>query len=392
MQSFYGSFSQAERASASTVRDDDHRMLTITGSTKMSEVSNGVVITKLPKQPNTKGLDGMSFESWLLAIDPTGGLQIYLQSLTESYDTVRQIVRTYSVSLGSPAETFALDPQIFEDLGVDRSDHQQLFRQWFLEACGVGNESGPIPEGLPDNGIQPNGYDIASGAEVYSSAPKTSIVAQSPGKGSSMSTSGDLHNLTFKDWLMRIDCSGSMASYCEVLQENYDTVAQIVKTYSLPSKGGPLFDVQFFEDVAVISQAHQSAFLEWFARECGVDVSHAMPDVQTHSLKRRDQHLQPIDQITEQGAQMQSEELRSFDTAEPSQSTAAEAPADVAAWLATHHLQQYAINLGDAGYDELAVFRMLRPNEIEEMLDAVQVIKPGHRVKFRRAVEALQAG
>lgn len=59
-------------------------------------------------------------------------------------------------------------------------------------------------------------------------------------------------------------------------------------------------------------------------------------------------------------------------------------------WLSSQGLEAYAERLFDNGYDELSIFLQLRAPELEEMLEMASV-KAGHRVKFRRAVEALQA-
>jgi len=87
----------------------------------------------------------------------------------------------------------------------------------------------------------------------------------------------DLRALTFEAWLSRIDCTGSLSAYLPVLEENYDTVAQIVKTYASSDRAPPrindavvartaALDPQFFEDMHVIQAQHQSLFGRWFER------------------------------------------------------------------------------------------------------------------------------
>lgn len=57
-------------------------------------------------------------------------------------------------------------------------------------------------------------------------------------------------------------------------------------------------------------------------------------------------------------------------------------------WLASHGLGVYTESLLDAGYDDVLIFSAMRQEELAEMCELVQV-KPGHRVRFRRAIEAL---
>jgi len=64
--------------------------------------------------------------------------------------------------------------------------------------------------------------------------------------------------------------------------------------------------------------------------------------------------------------------------------------ADLQTWLEGNGLGAYTAALLEAGYDDVDTFRQMRPEDLAEMCDIAQV-KPGHRVRFRRAVEALSA-
>merc|ERR1712150_185601 len=137
-----------------------------------------------------------------------------------------------------------------------------------------------------------------------------------------------------------------LLDYLGTLEDSFDTVAQITRTYVVESgsNGGKELDGQFFEDISVSSQRHQGLFRAWFEVACGV-------------------------------------------RKEGSGGSAA-----VASWLQTHGLEEYVEHLEAAGYDELPLLADLHGEELAEMLDAVGLSKPGHRAKFRRAVEALRDG
>ncbi|CAL1131286.1 unnamed protein product [Cladocopium goreaui] len=80
-------------------------------------------------------LKHLSFSDWLASVDVSLDLQQYLPCIQESYDTVSQIVATYTVENGSHEKT--LDPQLFEDFAVDVAAHRAAFRSWFVRFCGV---------------------------------------------------------------------------------------------------------------------------------------------------------------------------------------------------------------------------------------------------------------
>eukprot|EP00928_Gymnodinium_smaydae_P071103 TRINITY_DN5477_c0_g2_i1.p1 TRINITY_DN5477_c0_g2~~TRINITY_DN5477_c0_g2_i1.p1 ORF type:complete len:725 (-),score=115.44 TRINITY_DN5477_c0_g2_i1:634-2808(-) len=65
--------------------------------------------------------------------------------------------------------------------------------------------------------------------------------------------------------------------------------------------------------------------------------------------------------------------------------------AAVEAWMRQHGLGEYAAGLERGGYDDLSLLAQLSEREMEEMLDVSQVVKPGHRVKFKHALRALMS-
>jgi len=56
-------------------------------------------------------------------------------------------------------------------------------------------------------------------------------------------------------------------------------------------------------------------------------------------------------------------------------------------WLEKHGLGGYYAALMSQGYDDVSIFVTMSPREIEGMFDAAAVL-PGHRIKFRQAVQA----
>lgn len=94
--------------------------------------------TDLPKESlweRPSDLGEMPFEDWLVWIDASGELLCYLPTVQESYDTVAQIAQTYT-SVDKATKQKVLDPLLFEDLAITEA-HRPLFKQWFVEVCGV---------------------------------------------------------------------------------------------------------------------------------------------------------------------------------------------------------------------------------------------------------------
>eukprot|EP00927_Polykrikos_kofoidii_P016245 TRINITY_DN17321_c0_g1_i1.p1 TRINITY_DN17321_c0_g1~~TRINITY_DN17321_c0_g1_i1.p1 ORF type:complete len:1699 (-),score=318.54 TRINITY_DN17321_c0_g1_i1:1384-6480(-) len=97
----------------------------------------------------------------------------------------------------------------------------------------------------------------------------------------------------FKTWLLTVDKTGGLLVYCDALEEHYDTPAQVVRTYAIPSpstsrvaraaalaKGsgdsvcggdnstgrGQAIDTQFFKDICITDEQHQALFERWFSQ------------------------------------------------------------------------------------------------------------------------------
>jgi len=66
-----------------------------------------------------------AFASWLLDVDHSGSLSVYAETLEESYDTIDQILRLYTLEEGG------LDTTFFDDARVSDLTHQQHFSDWF---------------------------------------------------------------------------------------------------------------------------------------------------------------------------------------------------------------------------------------------------------------------
>ncbi|OLQ12667.1 Catechol O-methyltransferase [Symbiodinium microadriaticum] len=104
----------------------------------------------------------LSFSDWLASMDPGMALQRYLPAIQESYDTVSQITTTYTTASAAEPDLKCLDEQMFEDFGIEESEHRALFRSWFVRFCGVrpadaDGEEDPAtphfgPEGSPCKG------------------------------------------------------------------------------------------------------------------------------------------------------------------------------------------------------------------------------------------------
>lgn len=80
----------------------------------------------------------------------------------------------------------------------------------------------------------------------------------------------DLRTCSFSDWLASVAPTESLMQYVSVLEENYDTVAQITRTYVVEGRGGKELNTQFFDDVRVVDPGHRRLFHKWFESVCGV--------------------------------------------------------------------------------------------------------------------------
>lgn len=266
----------------------------------------------------------------------------YADVLEERYDSVAQIVKAYALPTSSGK---TLDPLFFEDMPITKND-RQAFQQWFVRECGL-----RIVDTLA--------YDTeripASRLSAVPMEADRTVVKQSTGSAELR----DFRTMSSEEWLLDVSPDGAVLGYKSTLDDCYDTVAQVVRTYVAagPKNGrdAKTLDPQFFADLEINTEQHQRLFRRWFFEQCGAGDPSA-PDAALHSTK-----------------------------------ASSSSSSRVAVWLANNGLEDYVEALEHAGYDDLKLLADLRPNEVEEMLDIASVMKPGHRAKFRRAVEDIKA-
>lgn len=68
-----------------------------------------------------------------------------------------------------------------------------------------------------------------------------------------------------REWLSEID--RSFDQYFKTIEENYDTVDQIVRLYTVEGQNGKSLDPLFFDDNKVTSEAHRLLFKNWFGKK-----------------------------------------------------------------------------------------------------------------------------
>lgn len=69
-----------------------------------------------------------------------------------------------------------------------------------------------------------------------------------------------------REWLRSIDPSGALDFYSHALR-SYSSPQEVISSYTVPSRRGPSFDQQFFEDFRVSDPRHQRIFQRWFDTE-----------------------------------------------------------------------------------------------------------------------------
>lgn len=76
------------------------------------------------------------------------------------------------------------------------------------------------------------------------------------------------------EWLREVDPGGCLLKYLRLLEENYDSVEQVMDVYvQADALGVGVLDPQFFEDTRVEDTQHQQLFACWFATEFGAQSS-----------------------------------------------------------------------------------------------------------------------
>lgn len=281
----------------------------------------------------------LSFERWLAGLDASGALMRFHATLEENYDTVSQIAKTYVLSDGS------FDVQFYDDVGATVQSERDLFRDALLYAmqgelgslAGAGASWGSTSGGHMANGVAGRGEPLrsyaTSSASGYGAAAHSNGCAPVPAAAS---------------------------AYGAAAQGN--GYAPGPAAASGPQRQG---DVQV--------PARESASLDWSHKERGArDLAGSFGG---------------------SAAEHQRESCAGAAAAAPAAVGAAcpSSLSSIADWLDAYGLGAYRAALEDAGYDDLPLLRKLRAAELDEMLEAV-VAKPGHRAKFRHAVEALREG
>ena len=79
----------------------------------------------------------------------------------------------------------------------------------------------------------------------------------------------ECRRLGFCDWLLEVDCDDSLSPLLPALEDNNDSVDQILNLYVLPSGEAWIFDRQFFRDASIQDESQIRLFEAWFAKRCG---------------------------------------------------------------------------------------------------------------------------
>lgn len=190
---------------------------------------------------------GMRFSEWLRRVsdsDSGGGVMEYLQVIEDNFDSVEQVIEVY---IFKTTEGLVFDTQFFEDVGITRRHHQQLFEAWFEKACGTAR------------------------------AMSKSFVATNLQQRGPMMQVG-LDRMDFKAWLHAVDSTGGTMQYLSALEHGYDSPAQVVALYTAGERSGPKLDPQFFADIGIKDSLHRRRFEEWFS---GQEEDHSLPPLQT---------------------------------------------------------------------------------------------------------------
>lgn len=197
----------------------------------------------------------LHFSSWLRKIDPSGTLDCYLPVLEEHCEESDFQSKYIIVESGQPA----LDPQFFDDLGIENLAHQLLFGKGVSKSAFSPlprNASGPHSSELTLVGIM---GAIHASAENVSAELSMEKVAE-PSKPTTKTAA----TMDFAEWLKKVDPVGGLDCYLPALEENYD-VEDMERLWS---------DGRFFEDLKIIVPEHQQTFAKFFTRSTTSVPSH----------------------------------------------------------------------------------------------------------------------
>lgn len=269
-----------------------------------------------PYSPELTKLMQMSLGEWLCHSDAgTGRLGRYRLPLQRNYDSVEQIFALHLLRQGGALKE--LSSKFFEDIGVRIAEDQALFQVPIHRALVADGIVGVPSEGQDVQ--QPDAYrdysfaawlrEVDLGAssllcyvnhfeENFDSVEQILQVYRSRGQHGwcdlhssffrDMCANDRDHQARFLEWFRRRcqppvgdvdfrvalhvwlrDVAGSAPSllrYLPHLESNYDTVAQIIKLYSIPEG----IDAVFFADACIVDMGHQELFKQWFRKlnEC----------------------------------------------------------------------------------------------------------------------------
>lgn len=82
----------------------------------------------------------------------------------------------------------------------------------------------------------------------------------------SASVEGAISAAAFDVWLSKVDPSGALAVYHQMLMDSYDTVDQISRLYVSP-EAPDVLSAEFFSDIGAVDPSHRQLFSDWFASQ-----------------------------------------------------------------------------------------------------------------------------
>lgn len=244
---------------------------------------------------------GTGIEQWLHLVEGSVCWQRYCQQLSLHFDNVREIEERFVIIEENAGGKLVrmLDPGFFLLIGVEDPRHQRLFSEWFAQSkcaavTGCTSHSRHLPRrhNCPSNGhgfanvhgqshrssssgrtnANSNGHSgrNESGAQSLQSANLNALGESA----TSSRTPYDWSLLSMGEWLREVDPCGCLLVYLRLLEENYDSVEQVMDVYvQADALGVGALDPQFFEDTRVEDSQHQQLFTRWFAAEFGAQSS-----------------------------------------------------------------------------------------------------------------------